>query len=76
MIENLSEETCSFGVCAPRCYYVPFAEGQAEGRREQSARFESLNGTWQFCAYKKLEDIGEDFCGQPLPDTIEVPSCV
>lgn len=76
MIENLSEQTCSFGVCAPRCYYVPFAEGQAEGCREQSARFESLNGTWQFCAYKKLEDIGEDFCGQPLPDTIEVPSCV
>ena len=76
MIENLSEQTRSFGVCAPRCYYVPFAEGQADGRREQSGRFVSLNGTWQFCAYKKIEDIGEDFCAQALPDQIAVPSCV
>ena len=76
MIENRSEQTKTFGVCAPRCYYIPFAEGQAEGRREESGRFLSLNGEWKFAAYKKLEDVPEDFCTAELQDRIPVPSCV
>ena len=76
MIENRSEQTKTFGVCVPRCYYIPFAEGQAEGRREESGRFLSLNGEWKFAAYKKLEDVPEDFCTAELQDRIPVPSCV
>ena len=76
MIKNLSEQTASFGLCPPRCYYVPFGGAQKEGAREDSERFVSLNGTWKFRAHEKLADIGEDFCSEVLPDEIPVPSCV
>lgn len=76
MIKDLSEQISSFGLCAPRCYYVPFGAGQEEAERERSERFVSLDGTWKFRAYGKLSDIGEDFCTQTLPDEIPVPSCV
>ncbi len=76
MINNLSEQWKSFGLCAPRSYYVPFKKGQKEGLREESELFLSLNGEWGFRAYKKLEDIADDFCSQTLPERIAVPSCV
>ena len=76
MVKNLSEQTQSFGLCAPRSYYVPFGAGQEGGRREESARFVSLNGKWALRAYEKIEDVSENFCTQTLPDSIEVPSCV
>ena len=76
MIKNLSEQMQSFGLCAPRCYYVPFGARQKEAAREKSDRFVSLNGEWSLRAYRKLEDIGEDFCEQNLPDKVTVPSCL
>lgn len=76
MIQNRSEQTKSFGLCAPRAYYIPFGAEQNFGRRETSERFTSLNGEWRFCAYAKLSDIAEDFCTGDLKDTIPVPSCV
>ena len=76
MIKNLSEQLYSFGLCAPRCYYIPFAADQKEDRREKSACYISLNGQWAFQAYERLEDIGGDFCIKKLPNRISVPSCV
>ena len=76
LMKNLSEQQHCFGLCAPRSYYVPFAAGQSEGRREESERFLSLNGEWAFCACSRLEEIGETFCTDALPDRINVPSCV
>lgn len=76
MIRNLSEQLYSFGLCSPRCYYVPFAFGQKEGKRESSERFLSLNGEWAFRAYNRLEEIGDAFWTEALPDRIQVPSCV
>ena len=76
MIKDLSGQTVSFGLSAVRCYYIPFGEKQKDGRREESERFVSLNGKWKFRAYEKLDDIGEDFCSEILPDEISVPSCV
>lgn len=76
MIKNLSEQLRSFGLCAPRNYYIPFGKKQQNGMREESERFISLNGEWSFCAYKKLEEIEDDFCARPLPEKISVPSCV
>lgn len=76
MIKDLSEQLCSFGLCEPRCYYVPFGAGQSAGRREESERILPLNGEWSFQAYEKLSDIPEDFCSARLSDTLPVPSCV
>lgn len=76
MIRNLSEQLYSFGLCSPRCYYVPFAFGQKEGKRESSERFLSLNEDWGFRSYNRLEEIGDAFWTETLPDRIQVPSCV
>lgn len=76
MIKNLSEQLHSFGVCSPHCYYVPFAAGQKNGKRESSDLFVPLNGEWSFRSYGRLEEIGNDFCREDLPDLIPVPSCV
>lgn len=76
MMKNLSEQLHSFGVCSPHCYYVPFAAGQKNGKRESSDLFVPLNGEWSFRSYGRLEEIGDDFCREDLPDLIPVPSCV
>ncbi len=67
------------GVCAPRAYYVPFAQGQEipfkDGivEREKSARFVDLNGVWKIRAYRRLQDV--DLNAEPKEE-IPVPSCV
>ena len=76
MINNLSEQLQSFGLCAPRSYYIPFIVGQSKGDREKSKCFVSLCGEWSFCAYEKIEDIKDGFCENELPNRITVPSCV
>ncbi len=76
IMKNLSEQLHCFGVCPPRSYYVPFAAGQKNGKRESSDLFLSLNGEWALRAYERIEEIGEDFCKDDLPDRISVPSCV
>ena len=76
MIKNLSEQLHSFGLCEPRNYYIPFSDGQENGRRTDSKRFVSLDGVWSFRAYASLEYVPDDFCGQELSQKIAVPSCV
>ena len=76
MIQDLSEQLHSFGLCSPRAYYVPFGAEQKEGCREESERFVSLNGEWSFEAHARLSEIAENFCEKQLPDKITVPSCV
>ena len=57
------------------CYFIPFAEGQdAFADREQSARFELLNGEWGFRYYNSIIDLEDDFVSIPAEKTIPVPS--
>ncbi|MBP0957177.1 MAG: glycoside hydrolase family 2, partial [Oscillospiraceae bacterium] len=57
------------------CYFIPFAEGQdAFADREQSDRFELLNGEWGFRYYDSIIDLEDDFVSVPAEKTSPVPS--
>lgn len=57
------------------CYFIPFAEGQNPfADREQSARFELLNGDWGFRYYSSIIDMEDDFTNVSAEKTIPVPS--
>lgn len=57
------------------CYFIPFAEGQdAFANREQSCRFELLNGEWGFRYYNSIVDLEDDFVSVPAENMIPVPS--
>lgn len=61
----------------PKAYAIPFQDSFSakENRREDSAYFTLLNGTWGFCFYDSPLDIPEDFLIKPIEqmDTIPVP---
>ena len=65
------------GALAPHAYFIPHSsrEGALSGRRGQSDRMTSLNGTWHFGFYEGLRALPEDiFCDAAVPDTLPVPS--
>lgn len=68
------ERTKNYGMLPNGCYFIPFDE-QDQDRKERSwsSRYQSLNGTWQFRAYKRIEDVQ---LNEELSEEIPVPSCV
>ena len=67
------------GALPPRAYYIPFGEGQSMPlkngiiAREESERFYSLDGSWQFRAHRRLSDADVN---EEMTESIPVPSCV
>lgn len=58
-----------------RNYFIPFpAEKDPFGPREESGRFQLLNGEWGFRYYDSVEDVEEDFWERDFPDRIPVPA--
>lgn len=71
--ENLNE--LHVGTLSPRCYFVPFANGQNPfAARTESGRFELLNGDWEFKYYSSIIDLEDDFTSISFDKTIPVPS--
>lgn len=72
--ENL--EVFHVNTLPDHAYFIPFAKGQDPfSKREESNRFELLNGIWDFKYYESAIDMEDDFTNLLLPDKIEVPSC-
>ena len=71
--ENLNE--LHVGTLSPRCYFVPFANGQDPfAARTESGRLELLNGDWEFKYYPSIIDLEDDFTSMSFDKTIPVPS--
>ncbi len=72
-----SLSTLHYGCEAPRAYFIPFESEAAtlSERREDSAFFKSLCGTWDFKWYPSVEDVaGTDAPEMPAEhDTLDVP---
>lgn len=63
------------GTLPLRAYYVPFAEDQNPfDLRENSRRFELLNGEWGFIYRDSVVDLPDDFTLKEPETTIPVPS--
>lgn len=61
--------------CEPqRAYYIPYdtKEKALSGKKEDSAYYRLLNGTWKFCYFSRDIDVPEQITDW---DTIPVPSC-
>ncbi len=57
------------------CYFIPFGKNQeAFSDRENSDRFELLNGEWDFRYYDSIIDMDDDFLNVPFEKKILVPS--
>ena len=58
-----------------RNYFIPFPKNASPfENRENSERFQLLNGIWNFRYYSDLRDLEEDIPEIELTDTIPVPS--
>lgn len=57
-LKDYFTEFKSVNTLPPRSYYIPFESEQKAmgGKREDSGRFLSLNGQWQFKAYPSFYD--------------------
>lgn len=77
--------TLHVGTEEPRAYFVPFesaaaalaSAGEFCGGRQNSALFQSLNGTWRFDYYQSLDEAPEDVLAAECPAagaSIPVPS--
>ena len=77
MLKKYYEDFQSVNSEKPRSYYIPFDKNQEfSSIREQSLRFVSLNGEWDFNTYDTIWNVSEDFFLSDLQDKILVPSCV
>lgn len=57
------------------CYFIPFgADEDPFADRENSSRFELLNGEWDFRYYDSIIDMEDDFISVPFDRKIPVPS--
>lgn len=67
--------TLHVGTEEPRAYFVPFesaaaalaSAGEFCGGRQNSALFQSLNGTWRFDYYQSLDEVPEDVLACRVP---------
>ncbi len=76
MLKEYFKTDLTIGVEKSRGYYIPFALGQPYSRRrEDSARFTSLNGTWKITAYESVTDA-DGFWKKEGEKDVTVPSCV
>ena len=68
-------EKLHIGTLPDHCYFIPFEKGgNAFAERERSARFELLNGEWDFRMYYSIIDLPDDFTEEVSSDKIPVPS--
>ncbi|MGN0700326.1 MAG: glycoside hydrolase family 2 TIM barrel-domain containing protein [Oscillospiraceae bacterium] len=75
MIYHEDPQSLHINTLSKHCYFIPFAEGQdAFADREQSDRFELLNGDWGFRYYDSIIDLEDDFVSVSAEKTIPVPS--
>lgn len=62
MIYHENTEALHIGTLDKHCYFIPFSKGQDPFEsRENSTRFELLNGDWNFKFYGSIIDIEDDF---------------
>lgn len=58
-----------------RNYFIPFSQNADPFKaREESDRFQLLNGTWNFRYYNSFFEIEDDFLDTSFSDSIIVPS--
>ena len=75
MIYHENTEALHIGTLDKHCYFIPFSKGQDPFEsRENSARFELLNGDWDFKFYGSIIDIEDDFISSGFDKKIPVPS--
>ncbi len=69
-LENLHVNTLD-----SHCYFIPFGKEQNPfSDREQSQRFELLNGQWDFRYYDSIIDLEDDFISVSFTEKLPVPS--
>lgn len=75
MIYHENTEALHIGTLDKHCYFIPFSKGQDPFEsRENSTRFELLNGDWDFKFYGSIIDIEDDFISSGFDKKISVPS--
>lgn len=75
MIYHEDPEALHINTLDKHCYFIPFEkDGEAFGDRENSRRFELLNGEWDFRYYESIIDMEDDFLDVPFEKKIPVPS--
>ncbi len=58
-------------------YFIPFGANQDPfAMREESERFQLLNGEWDFAFYESFFDMESSFLEQPYDEKIPVPSVI
>ena len=63
------------GTMPDHAYFIPFSKGQDSfGAREDSGRFELLNGDWDFKYYASVLDLEDDFLHLSFEGKIPVPA--
>ena len=68
-------EALHIGTLADHCYFIPFAKGQDPyACREESEKFELLNGEWGFTYYESIIDMPDDFADIAPEAKLPVPS--
>ena len=73
--EDLKAQNLHVNTLGSRCYYVPFAKGEDPfSKREDSSRFELLNGEWGFSYYDSIINMPDDFTDIEPERKIPVPS--
>ena len=62
MIYHEDPQALHIGTLPKHCYFIPFAPGEDSfSARENSSRFELLNGEWDFRYYDSIVDMEDDF---------------
>ena len=75
MIYHENPEQLRIGTLEKHCYFIPFGADECPfDSRENSSRFELLNGEWEFRYYDSIIDMEDDFVGLPFDKMIYVPS--
>ena len=75
MLYHENPQQLHINTLSKHCYFIPFGWGEDPfGGREQSSRFELLNGEWSFGYYDSIIDLEDDFVASARDKTIPVPS--
>lgn len=75
MIYHEDPENLHINTLERHCYFIPFGKEQDPfGERENSVRFELLNGNWGFRYYDSIVDMEDDFISLPFETELPVPS--
>ena len=75
MIYHEDPQALHIGTLPKHCYFIPFAPGEDSfSARENSSRFELLNGEWDFSYYDSIVDMEDDFTVLSGSEKMPVPS--